>query len=476
MLEGLEISVINLSEVLIENEIFRFDSEFQLKEYINSIDKIKQKENSPFNNKLELLTDGKHGGVTLTDDGVVFLRTTNIQENRIDLTDLRFISKKESEETLRAEFESGDLLLTTIGTIGLCAKVPENFPRATINQNLVRIVLKDKSESSLLCCFLNSKYGRNQLLRYGAGNVYQMINYPNLRKVLIPKLDNIKEKINHLYLYSEKLSKDSKSCYTKAEKLLIKEIGLKDFVPNDEAVNIKSFSESFATSGRLDAEYYQLKFDSYENQIRKSVKDVVLVNSVLSDSIKNGSTPKQVFRENGEINFIRVEAFKNDLDFDDNDCFSVSEETYENYTHNRVVKNDILVSMTGTIGNVSIYNSESKGLINQNLVKLTANTDLVLVNYLALYIKTVGSIFLTKLQTGNVQPYVNIPNFSNLIVPIIKRTKQKQIADLIEESFALKKHSEQLLNVAKKAVEIAIEENEKIALKYINDQTNAYAS
>ena len=44
---------------------------------------------------------------------------------------------------------------------------------------------------------------------------------------------------------------------------------------------------------------------------------------------------------------------------------------------------------------------------------------------------------------------------------------QEQIAALVDESFSLKKQSEQLLEKAKRAVEIAIEQNEQIALDFI---------
>jgi len=43
---------------------------------------------------------------------------------------------------------------------------------------------------------------------------------------------------------------------------------------------------------------------------------------------------------------------------------------------------------------------------------------------------------------------------------------------LVEESFALKQKSEHLLEVVKRAVEIAIEENEELALRYISENEN----
>lgn len=46
-----------------------------------------------------------------------------------------------------------------------------------------------------------------------------------------------------------------------------------------------------------------------------------------------------------------------------------------------------------------------------------------------------------------------------------------QIANLIEQSFTLKKQSEYLLEVSKRVVEIAIKENEAVALKFIKKET-----
>jgi hypothetical protein len=54
------------------------------------------------------------------------------------------------------------------------------------------------------------------------------------------------------------------------------------------------------------------------------------------------------------------------------------------------------------------------------------------------------------------------------VVPIIDYETQQQIAKLVEESFHLKAESERLLEVAKKAVEMAIEVGEDRAIEYLN--------
>jgi type I restriction enzyme S subunit/type I restriction enzyme M protein len=55
----------------------------------------------------------------------------------------------------------------------------------------------------------------------------------------------------------------SQTLYRQAEELLLESLGLKDFQPSRKNKNIKDFSESFLSTGRLDAEYYQPKYEDY---------------------------------------------------------------------------------------------------------------------------------------------------------------------------------------------------------------------
>jgi len=559
-------------------EPFRIDSEFQLKEYTDSIKFITNKKHQKFDDLISLLTDGKHGGVSLTENGVVFLRTTNIKENEIDTTDLRFISEKESEETLRAEFKENDLLLTTIGTVGLCAKVPKDFPRATINQNLVRIVLDDIDKSSFLCCFLNSKYGKNQLLRYSAGNVYQMINYPNIRKILIPIFNKtFYLRINELYILCDKKREESKSAYTQAEIILMREMGLQPYnhetVENiqyylnedqqtytidnvlngdqpiepsvlDEAdfwsnkleelqnpenykpenylekeqveneikkvierlkftikaktafldmakehnqawaninqlreaqkqnINIKSFKDSFGTTGRLDAEYYQKKYDVLENVFNKNkrIKLYDLVNYPISSGItpKAGGDDYTDF-ENG-VPFVRA------VDLQNGEVSTSNFNFIKPIIHNTILKRtqlkkgDVLLSIAGTVGRSALFNHSIEANINQAVAILRFDEKEVLRLYLVAFFNSyVGKEFISKYSRQGVQTNLNLSEIGDLSVPIIDYKKQQEIAFLIEDSFSLKKQSEHLLEVAKRAVEIAIEENETVAMGYINE-------
>ena len=76
-----------------------------------------------------------------------------------------------------------------------------------------------------------------------------------------------------------------------------------------------------------------------------------------------------------------------------------------------------------------------------------------------------------KFNVGSSYPVVKDEDILQLPIPVINSDKQREIADLVEESFKLKKQSERLLEIAKTAVEMAIEQDEEAAIKYIKKET-----
>ncbi len=74
---------------------------------------------------------------------------------------------------------------------------------------------------------------------------------------------------------SHKKLEQSKTLYKQSEELLLKELDLLDFEPSKENIAIKSFSESFGNSGRLDSEYYQVKYDELIDRIKNKKYDTL---------------------------------------------------------------------------------------------------------------------------------------------------------------------------------------------------------
>ena len=70
---------------------------------------------------------------------------------------------------------------------------------------------------------------------------------------------------------------------------------------------------------------------------------------------------------------------------------------------------------------------------------------------------------------GSIILHWRISEIENVHIPIIPAKNQQQIAVLVNESFRLKTESEQLLETAKRAVEMAIEEGEERAMEWMGN-------
>ena len=138
-----------------------------------------------------------------------------------------------------------------------------------------------------------------------------------------------------------------------------------------------------------------------------------------------------------------------------------------------VRKNDILISMSGTIGLSCIIKEDIKGVINQRIFRFTPkglNGDV-----LCLILNScIGRYQLERIGTGGVQVNISSNDIKNILIPDITKELQIKIHNYLENSYKATKLSEKLLYDAKNAVEIAIEEDEEEAIKFIKGNRDEY--
>lgn len=82
----------------------------------------------------------------------------------------------------------------------------------------------------------------------------------------------------------------------------------------------------------------------------------------------------------------------------------------------------------------------------------------------------VGQLQLKKGCSGTILTAINKDEFNKLVLPKVDEAVRFQIQQKITESFNLRKQSKHLLECAKRAVEIAIEQNEDTAIKWLQTQ------
>lgn len=474
MLEGLEVSEIKLSELVLENRTTRIDSEFFKKEYLQNISTLINYRSG--NEKLEKYINHISGGATplgaqYFNKGIPFLRVQNIMQNYFNLNEVVFINNTQDKEIKRSRLKEKDVLLTITGvSFGKSAVVPKELENANINQHLVKITLHKNLNPYFLSTFLNSKFGKLQSDKNIVGVTRPALDYEVIKNFIIPNLDvDFQLEIENTIRQAYAVEQNAKFLYTEAENILLKELCLNNWQPTIKNNNTKTLKESFLSSGRIDAEYYQPKYDEIEGKIKTRSYSIIQKEFNILRS-KNFE-----YSQDGEIGVIKTKQVKRGgaLSFEVED--KVEQEVFNKEKLNEVQNGDIVFASMGrgSLGKASLfyeYQTSLKLTIDSTLrifrkkesAAVLPEVAFVWVNsklcYDLILKYEIGSTGITSLYEEDIK---------NLLLPIFPDKIQKTIADKIQQSFALQSKSKQLLEAAKKAVEMAIEQNEEMAMDYL---------
>ena len=193
---------------------------------------------------------------------IPFITAEDVKEGFINLENARFIDEKVNEILKNSRVHENEVLLAMSGKVGDAAVVVDIPSRLNSNQDIVKIKLKKEYSPYFLAVFLNSKFGRLQVLRLPVGSVQQHIFLWQTKSLLIPKFPKtFVVNIENLYKSALNEFQDSKTFYKQAEDLLLEELGLKNTVFEDQLSYIVNFSD-VTSNNRIDPEYFQPKYQN----------------------------------------------------------------------------------------------------------------------------------------------------------------------------------------------------------------------
>ncbi|WP_424945635.1 hypothetical protein [Candidatus Spongiihabitans sp.] len=144
----------------------------------------------------------------------------------------------------------------------------------------------------------------------------------------------------------------------------------------------------------------------------------------------------------------------------------------------KVTTGDVIVSsIEGSLSSIALIESEYNQALcstgfhvikSEELKSEELNSETLLV----LLKSIVGQLQLNKGCSGTILTAISKDEFSKIVLPKIEEEKQTQIQQKITESFTLRKQSKHLLECAKQAVEMAIEQDEQKAINWLKNETN----
>lgn len=119
-----------------------------------------------------------------TQDGVTFLRSTNIEPFNIKFDDIKFISSEFNERISKSQLRGGDVVIVRTGKPGACTVIPEIEGSWNCSDLVIVRPHQEKLDPLYLAAYINLASGtiNNQLV----GAVQQHFNVASAKKLEIP--------------------------------------------------------------------------------------------------------------------------------------------------------------------------------------------------------------------------------------------------------------------------------------------------
>ena len=395
--------------------------------------------------------------------GVPFLRVSNIGNPFIEKKDLVCISPEKNQEHKSTSLKPEDIVISKGGTIGYVGIITPDIGICNICQDIIGVknVKKTKVSPYFLAIFLLTKYGQNQLHRGRSQQVQAHLTLDVVRNLLVPILSkDFQLHIEQLVKQAYEKRKLAEQKYQQAEEKLYELLGIsKEEIEKLEAekayeTNFKEVKKTL----RFDAEHYHPKYLGVLNLLRKTPFELKSLKEIAKIKHKKVNPEEEPYRTN-KIKYIEIGGIDT--------AFGEIIEYTEEYGWKLpsggkyiVKEKDILYSKVRPYRKgIGFVTKEFEGsLVTQGFTVIRCKSESIIPEYLFLYLRSdVGNLPLLRNMSGSTYPTVKDEDIGEILVPIIPKDKQQEIANLVKEYFELRKEARQLIQKAIREVEEAIE-------------------
>ncbi|RKU35063.1 hypothetical protein C6496_17350 [Candidatus Poribacteria bacterium] len=279
-------------------------------------------------------------------------------------------------------------------------------------------------------------------------------------QIPVPNWEHLQTEIEKTYLRSKGLTELSKTRYAEAQTLLLSELGLIDWQPKHTLAFTTDYA-SIQRAERIDADYFQPRYDDIISGIKSYPGGWGTVASQVHLKDSN-------FKPEPETEYQYIELANIGSSGEVNGCMVAQGQDLPSRARCEVSAGDVIVSsVEGSLESIAMVTGEyDNALCSTGFHAI--NSDVLNSETLLVFLKSsVGQLQLKKGCSGTILTAINREEFGRIALPTIRAEKQAGIQQKVIESFNLRKHAKDLLECAKRAVEIAIEQDEQTAIDWL---------
>lgn len=446
------------SEVFISSlpEDFRLDSEYYRPKHLQ-LDRLHEKMGSPYWKSLDgdFIT-GPFGSAFLVENYVEqspyrYIRGRDVKPFFL-LDDANCYMPEDHFERLRKyELNEGDILVSVVGTLGNVAIVTEDIGNAIFSCKST--AYRSRSlDPYFLCAYLNSSIGQSYLQRVVRGHVQTGINLVDLKMIPIysPSALIITEIADTVRSSFDKLQ-ESKSLFSRAEELLLSELGLDNFDLPHSLFYERSYSDTREIS-RLDAEFFQPNYYSLIDSIQNTGQSRLLGDIV--SHCERGLQPK--YDKNGEVLVVNTKHLG--PRFLSDEFEHCSNDTWAQQKRAHLKQYDVLFYSTGAyIGRTNCWLCDQKAIGSNHVTIIRPDRECNPV-YLALFMNSKAGLMQAERHAhGSAQREVYPNDLRSYTIWLPPMNKQEKLAQMVLDAKTARDESRHLIDEAKLMVEESVQ-------------------
>lgn len=407
-------------------------------------------------------------------DGVPFLKAEAIESPLVNDSALSYVTKATHSLLSKSALKAGDIIMSTSGTVGRLAVLPDSIPVANSNQDTIKFSLSGTSyDSHFVAAWLTSKYAQAFMNREAGGAVQQHIYLYNFKRLPLLKISpTAQQYIGDKVRQAERLRAWAKARGASIEALVSNEAMESACEITPKQHNRPQLDD---LSHRLDPKYYGNRAVAVFRQAKALGKPL----ASLVKGIANGFE-ERVFFDTGRDYITVTEVSSGRLDLSSAPKISKATEVPDKaIIHERCA----LVVRTGSIGTAVKVDARDKGaVISSHLIRLEFADEADAAAVAVYLCSTAGKVLQHKISYGAVQPQIGQDELLALPIPQFVLDAKEQILMLVMEQESAIRASKSLTTTAKLLVEALIEgqltEAELItaekALEADNDRLDRY--
>ncbi len=403
--------------------------------------------------------------INFVKSGIPFLMVQDIGNNVINWNINRFVDEASHKMLFKSHCRKNQVLMPMAGSLGNAAVYDKDFICSS-NQAIAKITPSKGLNSYYLSTYLSSKFGRYQILKYQTATAQPNINMGFIGNIRIPILsasfqEHVAGVVKEAHLLLDKASEE----YRVVEATLLKELGFDGWTPTEESVSVKNCSD-FMSAGRFDAEYFQPKYDELFTLLAKCKVRVLGGKDGLVDIKRSIEPGSDAYSDKG-IPFVRIADFI-EMGVASPEIHIPPELCADSP---RPKKDTILLSKDGSVGIAYKVEEDLDVVTSSGILHLTVKDNAVLPDYLTLVFNSkIVRLQAERSAGGSIIQHWKQSEIENVLIPILPMSSQQKITAKVRESFALRAESKRLLDLAKHAVEVAIEQGEEKAMEALEKE------